>query len=184
MKKVKSILIDDSHELFSKEKMYYKEYASDFRLIRFYARQVLQHAPQTSNESGLLEQQVAEIIKNAIRHGNKDNKNLKISIWYYFDSAVSRLIVSDQGEGFRELEEWNEFYRKKEECYLRGDILGLADYVSFRTAESAADDGGNALCAALEYWNMGIVFNSKRNSVALGRRMKKENAFYVLNEVS
>ena len=45
--------------------------------------------------------------------------------------------------------------------------MELSNYVSFRTKESDSQDGGNALFAALEYWNGGFVYNGKRNAVAM-----------------
>ena len=50
----------------------------------------------------------------------------------------------------------------------------LADYVSFKTKESDAQDGGNALFAALEYWNGGFVYNDKKNGVAMLKRFQQK----------
>jgi len=74
--------------------------------------------------------------------------------------------VQDEGDGFKDLEKWNDFNRKRLELLSEQDFEKLSDYVSFRTNKSDDNDGGNALFAALEYWNGGFVFNVKRNSVA------------------
>ena len=54
------------------------------------------------------------------------------------------------------------------------DFMQLADYVSFRTKESDSQDGGNALFAALEYWNGGFVYNGKRNAVAMLKKYQQK----------
>jgi hypothetical protein len=78
--------------------------------------------------------------------------------------------VQDEGEGFKRLEEWNEFNRKRNECFKKQDFEEMAQYVSFVTAESDENDGGNALFAAVEYWDAGLVFNSRKNCVAAAKR--------------
>ena len=50
----------------------------------------------------------------------------------------------------------------------------MAKYVSFITDQSDENDSGNALFAALEYWDGGIVFNNKRNTVALAKYFPKK----------
>ena len=50
----------------------------------------------------------------------------------------------------------------------------LADFVSFRTIKSDDQDGGNALFAALEYWNGGFVYNAKRNGVAMLKKFQQK----------
>ena len=82
--------------------------------------------------------------------------------------------VQDEGEGFQDLEKWNEFNKKRLECLHNNDFLQLADYVSFRTKESDSQDGGNALFAALEYWNGGFVYNGKRNAVAMLKKYQQK----------
>jgi hypothetical protein len=86
------------------------------------------------------------------------------------------LIVEDEGNGFRDLEKWNVFNRKRLECIEKGNFEALGNYLSFRSADSDNLDGGNALFAALEYWNAGVVFNEKRNVVAVKREFKKTNS--------
>ena len=50
----------------------------------------------------------------------------------------------------------------------------LTNFVSFRTKKSDEQDGGNALFAALEYWNGGFVYNDKRNGVAMLKRYQQK----------
>jgi serine/threonine-protein kinase RsbW len=45
----------------------------------------------------------------------------------------------------------------------------MMDYLSYRTEDSTPDDGGNALFAAMEYWNGGYILNNNKNAVALKR---------------
>ena len=50
----------------------------------------------------------------------------------------------------------------------------LSGYVSFKTHKSDDQDGGNALFAALEYWNGGFVYNGKRNGVAMLKKFQQK----------
>jgi hypothetical protein len=175
MDKIKTIIVDENHTLFDREKMLYKEFSSDYRLIRYYTKILIQKAPPVIKEYNLMEQQISEIIKNAIRHGNKKDPAKIIKVWYLFKPEEVRLIVEDQGEGFTEIEKWNDFHRRKDECFYTGDMMKLSEYVSYRGENSSDEDGGNALFAAVEYWNMGVVFNDKRNGVAIGRRINDHN---------
>ena len=55
------------------------------------------------------------------------------------------------------------------DCFQKQDFEGMADYISYRTENSVDEDGGNALFAAVEYWNEGLVYNESRNAVAVGK---------------
>jgi len=179
MEKIRTIIVDENHPLFDREKMLYKEFSSDYRLIRYYTKILIQKAPPVIKEHNLMEQQISEIIKNAIKHGNKKDPVKTIKVWYLFKPEEVRLIVEDQGEGFKEIEKWNDFHRKKDECFYSGDILKMAEYVSYRGENSSDEDGGNALFAAVEYWNMGVVFNDNRNVVAIGRRVNDQSGIRI-----
>ena len=170
MDMIKKILQDDDHKLFNKDGMYSKEFPSDFRQIRFFTLMVVQKAPPEIKEINLLEQQVCEIIKNAIKHGNKSDPNKKIRVWWLFTTEEARLIVQDEGDGFHKIEEWNEFNATRHECLYKEDYIKLMDFVSYRTNQSDENDGGNALFAALEYWNQGVIYSSSGNIVAVGKR--------------
>ena len=95
---------------------------------------------------------------------------MSVKIWFSFSNTHAHLIVEDEGPGFQEIEAWNDFYRKKIECYRNQDFEEMMKYLAFRTDGSDDTDGGNALFAAIEYWNEGVVFNESRNAVAVRRR--------------
>ncbi|AEF86290.1 conserved hypothetical protein [Treponema primitia ZAS-2] len=170
MKENFEIEIDGSSPLFDKTGMDYREFPSDFTRIRHYTMELIRTAPSGIRGFNLLEQQISEIIKNAVKHGNNNDPNKIVRIWYKLTLETAHLIVEDQGEGFKDLEKWNVFNRKRLQCINEQQADHLGDYVSFRGANSDNFDGGNALFAAVEYWNLGMVFNEKRNAVAIKRR--------------
>lgn len=163
------LLQADSHPLFEKKGMYHKEFNLDLKKVRYLSQLIVQNAPSEIREINLLEQQISEIIKNAVRHGNRNNPNKKVKIWFAFDRSYAHLIVEDEGEGFKDIERWNDFYLKKQQAFASQDFEEMLKYISYRTADSNEDDGGNALCAAVEFWNEGVVFNSQGNAVAVKR---------------
>jgi hypothetical protein len=170
---IKKIEVNEKSELFNKTGMFYKEFPSDYRQIRYFTLLVVQMAPPEIKEINLLEQQVSELIKNAVKHGNKNNLDKKVKIWYKFETDYAHLIVEDEGKGFKHLEKWNNFNKKRTECFLKQDFENMAQYVSFRTENSDDNDGGNALFAAVEYWNAGVVFTNKKNCVAVKKKFPK-----------
>ncbi|PKL11754.1 MAG: ATP-binding protein, partial [Spirochaetae bacterium HGW-Spirochaetae-6] len=88
---VKLILsLDDNHEFFNTQGMYYKEFPSLFNQIRAFALFIVQKAPESFKEINLLEQQVSELVKNAIKHGNKCVPSKKIKVWYEFNETTYR----------------------------------------------------------------------------------------------
>ena len=103
---IKRIVINEKSEFFNKTGMFYKEFPSDYRQIRYFTLLVVQMAPPEIKEINLLEQQVSELIKNAVKHGNKNNVDKKVKIWYKFETDFAHLIVEDEGEGFNYLEDW------------------------------------------------------------------------------
>jgi len=169
MDSIKDIGINGSSPLFSTEGLSFTEFPSDYRNIRYFALLIVQNAPPEFKELNLLEQQISELIKNAVKHGNRNDPSKKVRVWHGFDADSARLIVRDEGEGFRQLEEWNSFNRKRLECLHEQNYEKLGDYVSFRTDCSDDTDGGNALFAALEYWNAGFCFDETRTGVAMRR---------------
>jgi serine/threonine-protein kinase RsbW len=171
---IKKIQVNEKSELFNTTGMFYKEFPSDFRQIRYFTLLVVQMAPPEIKEINLLEQQVSELIKNAVKHGNKNNLDKKVKIWYKFETDHAHLIVEDEGDGFKNLEKWNEFNVKRTECFLKQDFENMAQFVSFRTENSDDNDGGNALFAAVEYWNGGVVFNNKKNCVAVKKKFPQK----------
>lgn len=170
----KFIQCDSNNILFNKENMMEKVFSSDWRQIRYYTLLIVQSAPFEQEEMGLLEQQISEIIKNAIQHGNHNNVSKKITVYYSFSSVHAHVIVEDEGEGFKDLDKWNDFYKNRQKAFASHDDTKMAEYVSFKSDESSASDGGNALCAAVEFWNGGIVFNDQKNAVALLRKYSEK----------
>lgn len=179
---LKELRCDDNDVLFDRTDMLYKEFPSDFRQIRYFTLLIVQSAPMEIKEINLLEQQISEVIKNAVKHGNKCDIKKKVKVWYSFSPTHAHLIVEDEGKGFKDLEKWNEFNRKRLEYLHTQDFEKLADYVSFRTKDSDDQDGGNALFAALEYWNGGFVYTSKRNCVAMLTKFPKKRHGVNLDE--
>lgn len=171
---IKEIHVNENSPLFDKTGMLYKEFPSDYRQIRYFTLLIVQSAPLEIKEINLLEQQISEVIKNAVKHGNQCDLGKKVKVWYSFDSTHAHLIVQDEGPGFKDLEKWNEFNRKRLEILSAQDFEKLADFVSFRTAKSDDNDGGNALFAALEYWNGGFIFNDSRNAVAMMKKFPQK----------
>jgi serine/threonine-protein kinase RsbW len=170
----KEIRVDENSPLFDKIGMLHKEFPSDFRQIRYFTLLIVQSAPPDIKEINLLEQQISEVIKNAVKHGNKCDHAKKVRVWYSFSAEHAHLIVEDEGEGFKDLEKWNKFNRRRSELLEKQDFEALADYVSYRGEAADENDGGNALFAALEYWNGGFVFNQKRNCVSMLKRFPKK----------
>lgn len=169
---IKALRSDGSDPLFDKTNMLCKTFPSDFRQIRYFTLLIVQSAPTEIKELNLLEQQISEVIKNAVKHGNHCDINKKVTVWYSFSASHAHLIVQDEGEGFKDLEQWNDFNTKRVEALRKNNFEMLANYVSFRTRESDDQDGGNALFAALEYWDGGFVYNDKRNAVAMLKKFQ------------
>jgi hypothetical protein len=174
MNQGKELTADGNSPLFDKTNMLYKEFPSDYRQIRYFTLLIVQSAPLELKEINLLEQQISEVIKNAVKHGNDCDVNKKVRIWYSFTPTDVHLIVEDEGEGFKDMEKWNEFNRKRLECLYNQNFEELASFVSFRTLKSDEHDGGNALFAALEYWNGGFIYNNKRNGVAMLKKFQQK----------
>ena len=166
---ITEIKVDEASPLFNKEGLKYKELPSDFTKIRYYTLILVSSAPSRIKETNLLEQQVSELIKNGITHGNRNDPRKLIKIWYSFSHEEARLVVEDEGQGFKEIDEWNKFNHQRLECLKKQNFDDLIHYISFRSHDSNEKDGGNALFAALEYWNGGLAFNNKHNAVAAKR---------------
>lgn len=169
----KMIQVDDNNKLFNIEGCFHKEFPSDLRQVRYFTLLIVQKAPPEIKELNLLEQQISELIKNAVKHGNKCDLNKKVHIWYYFSTEEARIIVEDEGKGFLKIREWNEFNERRLRCLHEENFEELGNYVSYRTQDSDDRDGGNAMFAALEYWNQGVIFTEKANKIAVCKRFPK-----------
>ena len=98
---LKELRSDENDPLFDKTNMLKKEFPSDFRQIRYFTLLIVQSAPTEIKELNLLEQQISEVIKNAVKHGNHCDINKKVTVWYSFSPTHAHIIVQDEGEGFR-----------------------------------------------------------------------------------
>lgn len=156
--------IPENHKFFDTTDMNYVEFPSDLKKLREYALYVMKDAPELYREVNLLEQQVAELIKNAIRHGNLMDPSKKVKVWWHF-KGYAKVIVEDEGEGFQDIENWNKFNLARTIAIYTQDLERVMDYISWRGKTSTEMDGGNALFAALEYWNVALAFSSKGNKV-------------------
>jgi len=165
---IRKLIVDERNELFDAQGMRYVEFPSDFGRIREYAAYVLSECPPAFKEGNLLEQQLSEIIKNGIKHGNRSDPRKKLRVWYDLRKRA-RFIVEDEGEGFTDLDAWNDFYRSRQTALFNEDFDGFLALASYRGPHSTPDDGGNSLVAALEYWNGGIIYNAARNKVGAVR---------------
>ncbi len=160
---------DEHNSLFDKTFLNYRCFPSDYTMVRNYTLSLVEDTPIEDDERALLEQQISEMIKNAIKHGNNCDTSKHIHIWYLFGPSFAHFIIEDEGDGFQELERWNDFNRHRLESLESRDFEMLENFVSFKTQNSDDTDGGNALFAALEYWNEGIFLNGKRNALAMYR---------------
>lgn len=165
---IRKLIVDDLNELFDAQGMKYKEFPSHFEKIRDYSAEILSTAPERFLEGNLLEQQLSEIIKNGIKHGNRCDPTKKLRVWYDLRNRA-RFIVEDEGEGFKDLERWNEFYRSRQTSLFKKDFETFLALASYRGPASDDDDGGNSLVAALEYWNGGMIYNRTKNKVGVVR---------------
>jgi len=165
---VRKLIVDDRNELFDAQGMRYAEFPSDIAKVRDYSGEILAGCPEPFLEGNLLEQQLSELIKNAIKHGNGNDPAKLVRVWFDLRKRV-RFIVEDEGPGFVEIERWNEFFRDRQTALWNEDFDTFLDLASYRGPHSDESDGGNSLIAALEYWNGGMIYNGKRNKVGVVR---------------
>jgi len=164
----RKLIVDDRNELFDAQGMRLVEFASDLSKVRQYAAEVLADCPEAFLEGNLLEQQLSELIKNGIKHGNASDPTKTLRVWYDLRKRA-RFIVEDEGAGFVTLDDWNEFFRRRQEALWNEDFDAFLDLASWRGPHSDDTDGGNSLIAALEYWNGGMIYNGKRSKVGVVR---------------
>ena len=165
---VRKLIVDDRNELFDAQGMKYIEFPSDLTKVRDYAAAILASCPQPFLEGNLLEQQLSELLKNGIKHGNGCDPSKPVRVWYDLRKRA-RFIVEDEGSGFSELDNWNEFFRVRQTALWNEDFDKFLDLASYRGPHSDENDGGNSLIAALEYWNGGMIYNGRRNKVGVVR---------------
>lgn len=162
------LICDENSPLWDITDMKYVEIKSDRYEIRNMAKLLVDGIQNINNDFSveILEEQVSEILKNAIVHGNKNNKNKIVKIWYLINDKLYKIIVEDEGNGFVNFDEWNEFNRKRNEALKKGDLETAVQFIQYRGPDSTDEDGGNALFAAIEYWDSSLVYNNKKNKVA------------------
>ncbi len=165
---VRKLIVDDRNELFDAQGMRSVELASDLSKVRQYAAEILKECPEPFLEGNLLEQQLSELIKNGIKHGNRGDPAKKLKVWYDLRKRV-RFIVEDEGAGFTALDDWNEYFRRRQTALWEEDFDTFLTLASYRGPYSDESDGGNSLIAALEYWNGGMIYNGRRNKVGVVR---------------
>ncbi len=164
---VKKLIVDENSPFFDTKGMKYMEFPSKFKQIRNFATIVAFDAPEEFKMKNLLEQQISEVIKNAVVHGNKNDPNKKVKVWWEFnkEKKMARIIVEDEGEGFQDLEKWNKFNEQRMKYFYENNFDEMLKYISYRTEKSTELDGGNSLFAAVEFWNGGMIYNNKKNKV-------------------
>ncbi len=158
----------DDAPIWNTSGMKYVEFPSDITKIKEFASIILNDCDSEDIKNNvLLKLQISEFIKNAIRHGNKLDINKKVKVWYNINSDYVKLIIEDEGEGFKNLEEWNRFNKMRTKFIKARDLVNVLKYAAYKSSESNNDDGGNFLFSALEYWDSGVIFNEKRNKIAV-----------------
>lgn len=164
----RKLIVDDRNELFYAQGMTLAEFPSDLTQVRAYAVEILKSCPPQFREENLLEMQLSELIKNAMKHGNRSDPAKKVKVWYDLRNRA-RFIVEDEGEGFTDLETWNDFFVRRQRSLYEQDFDTFLTLASYRGPHSDETDGGNSLIMALEYWNGGIIYNGKKNKVGVIR---------------
>lgn len=160
------LLIDDDNPLLDTQGMRYLEFCSDYNQIRFYSLILTQSLPAELRFERLMEQQVSEIVKNAIKHGNRGNILKKIRVWYDLRRGV-RYIIEDEGEGMQNLDEWNDFNRRRRKALRENDMEQMFSLLAYKSSRSEENDGGNSLFAGLEFWDEGMLYNAGRNKLVV-----------------
>ncbi len=161
------LIVDENSPLWDVSEMKYIEFPSDKSKIRDMANHLINNIliENTQFSKVILEEQISEIIKNATIHGNKNDLNKKVKVWYLATKKMYKIIVEDEGEGFVNFDEWNEFNRKRNNALSSGNMEETLKYIQYRGPHSTDEDGGNSLFAALEYWDSSLVYNEKKNKV-------------------
>ncbi len=163
------LVVDENSPLWDLSNMEYHELSTDTSRIKEIAKMLIEKIKSENSmimtSMVVLQEQVGEIVKNAMRHGNKLEPYKKVKVWNNFDGDSFRIIVEDEGLGFHNLEEWNDFNQKRNEAIQNGNMEEMIKYIQYKTEDSNQHDGGNALFAALEYWDSGLIYNQKRNKV-------------------
>ena len=171
LNQLKQLIVDEYHLCWNTENMKERYFRTQKEAVRYQALSIANDAPDHIKEDRLLEQQISEIIKNAIYHGNQLDYNKLVRTFVSFKNNTVKLIVEDEGSGFKNLDLWNSFYKKRAEAIERADIEIILKYSIFINNDpSDFTDGGNSLFAAVEYWNDGIIYNERKNKICCIRK--------------
>ncbi len=173
------LLANDQDPCWNIEKMQFVQYNSDYKKIREYAKYVMEYAlDENYQDIKVLEEQITELIKNAIIHGNDCFLEKKVKIYFLFEKKLAKIIVEDEGEGFQGIEKWNRFNRKREKIFHddKAPMNLKIKYLAYKEEDKEGDKeeelkNGNHLFSAVSYWNQGFFFSQKRNKVCAIRKM-------------
>lgn len=160
------LLVDEENSLFDTKGLTCHEFLSDYNQVRFYSLILTQTLPDELQFGRLMEQQLSEVIKNAIKHGNRGSILKKIRVWRDHGKSV-RFIVEDEGEGMRNMDEWNDFNRRRRNAMRQGDMEQVMDLLTYKGEHSEENDGGNSLFAGLNFWDEGMIYSRKANKVVV-----------------
>ena len=156
MEEMRAILVDEASELFDRTGMFYKKFPSDFREIRYFTLLILQKAPPEMKEINLLEQQISELIKNAVKHGNRKDPGTMFQCGPPSTSRAPGSSCRTRGRASGDWRNGTSSTGKGEmTASVAEDFEEMAQFVSYVTPDSDDHDGGNALFAAVEYWTRG-----------------------------
>ncbi|MBN1897298.1 MAG: ATP-binding protein [Spirochaetes bacterium] len=163
------LVVDNNTELWLVTDMEHDIFPSDIHRVQEYTDVIISVAKEHISEEDykLLQHEVSELIINAIKHGNKNDAARIIRVWYKFQDDLFKFIIEDQGEGFKDLEKWNEFNRKRNQAIRNKNFEMLEQYAFYKSNDFEEEEakGGSTLFGALEYWDSGLIFNSKRNKI-------------------
>ena len=87
---IRKLIVDDRNELFDAQGMKYAEFPSDLAQVRQYSAEILRGCPEPFLEEFLLEQQLSELLKNGIKHGNGSDPSRLIRVWYDLRKRANR----------------------------------------------------------------------------------------------
>ena len=108
------LIVNGRSELFQKNGFEYREFSSNPEAVRFESLLIVQTVPDYIPDQNLLEQQISELLLNAIVHGNDCDPQKYVRVWYDCRDTVFSMIIQDEGNGFQDIELWNRWCKK---CY-------------------------------------------------------------------
>ncbi|HPX26628.1 MAG TPA: ATP-binding protein [Treponemataceae bacterium] len=154
-----------------KNSMHVRQIQSKDTLIRYYAMQTVKTLPMNDIEKKLLEQQISELIQNAVVHGNKNREELIVNIRYLYKNNVFTIILQDEGNGFTEFEHWKQWNEKRSKLEQDKNAEEFSMYASYqkRGSFNPCGFGGTGLFAAFEYWDKEFSFSKEGNTLTASK---------------